>query len=904
MNKTLNPKLILIDGSSYLYRAFHALPPLTNSKGEPTGAIFGVVSMLRKLLNEYNPDYIAVIFDVKGKTFRHDAYTEYKAQRPPMPDDLQKQIEPLHAVITAMGLEIIGISGIEADDVIGTLTKQAEQDGLEVLIVSGDKDLAQLVNAQVTIIDTMNNSCLDIASVEKKFGVPPKLIADYLALVGDTSDNIPGIPKIGPKTAVKLLREFGSLDGIANNADKVTGTIGESLRSNLPRLPLIKLLTQLKLDVPLPLGYKDLTRKSQHIQKLIELYQHLEFKKWLTEISTNSLTTNKTNETENQEQKYNYQTVITEELFNLWINKLEQAPCFAFDTETNSLDTLSAEIIGISFAVSPDEAAYIPLGHNYPDAPVQLNRRLVLDKLKPILENPEKIKLGHNLKFDLEILANYGINVKGIGFDTMLESYVINSTNNRHNMDSLALQYLGLQTISFENLAGKGKDQLTFNNIKIEQATPYAAQDSDVVLKLHDKLWPQIKDQEKLKQLFNEIEMPLVSVLARLERKGVCIDAQLLQKQSEELAKRIAIIEEQSYQLAGTVFNLNSPKQLQEILFTKLKLPVLKKTPAGQPSTAEEVLQELALNYPLPQLLIEHRSLSKLKSTYTDSLPLQINPKTNRVHTSYNQAVTATGRLSSTNPNLQNIPIRTAEGRKVRQAFIAPINKKIVSADYSQIELRIMAHLSQDQNLLRAFATDADIHRATAAEIFSVTMESVSDDQRRKAKAINFGLIYGMSAFGLAQQLNISRDQAQQYMDIYFERYPCIKKYMQESRITAKQNGYVETMFGRRLYISDINSNNIHRRAAAERIAINAPMQGTAADIIKKAMIATDAWILTANLDMKMIMQVHDELVFEIAETDLVEATKAIQHFMSSAAKLDVPLIVNIGIGDNWDAAH
>lgn len=897
MNKISHPQLILIDGSSYLYRAFHALPPLTNSKGEPTGAIFGVVSMLRKLLTEYNPSYIAITFDVRGKTFRHEAYAEYKAQRPPMPDDLQVQVQPLHEIITAMGLPIIAIEGVEADDIIGTLTKQAQQDGLEVLIISGDKDLAQLVNERVTIIDTMNNSYLDVSGVEKKFGIPPEKVADYLVLVGDASDNIPGVPKVGPKTAVRLLKEFGSLEGIIKNADKVEGAVGESLRNSLPQLPLTKLLTQLKLDVALSLTYKELRRNPQDIQKLIELCKRFEFKKWLMEFSQENLIPQ-------QEKKGDYQAALTEDHFNLWINKLDKSDRFAFDTETNSLDTITAEIIGISFAIDSNEAVYIPLGHDYSGAPQQLQRSLVLAKLKPILEDPKKIKLGHNLKFDIEVLANYGINVQGLGFDTMLESYVINSTNNRHNMDSLALQYLGLQTISFENVAGKGKDQLTFNQIPIEQATPYAAQDADVVLQLHDKLWPQIEEQNNLKELFTTIEMPLVSVLARLERSGVCIDAQLLQKQSEELTKRISEIEEQSYKLAETIFNLNSPKQLQEILFTKLKLPILKKTPAGQPSTAEETLQELALNYPLPKLILEHRGLSKLKSTYTDSLPLQINPKTNRVHTSYNQAVTATGRLSSTNPNLQNIPIRTPEGRRVRQAFIAPNGKKIVSADYSQIELRIMAHLSQDSNLLQAFAADADIHRATAAEIFGVSKEEVSDDQRRKAKAINFGLIYGMSAFGLAQQLNISREQAQKYMDIYFERYPGIRKYMQDTRVKAKQMGYVETLFGRRLYIPDINSNNIPRRSAAERAAINAPMQGTAADIIKKAMIAIDNWLLSSSLDVKMIMQVHDELVFEIAESDIAYAIKFIQNFMAEAVNLSTPLVVNIGVGANWDAAH
>lgn len=909
MNKISRPQLILIDGSSYLYRAFHALPPLTTSQGEPTGAIFGVVNMLRKLIVDYSPKFIAVVFDVKGKTFRHEAYEKYKAQRPPMPNDLQIQVEPLHEIIAAMGFPLLTVEGVEADDVIGTLTKQAEQDNFDVVIISGDKDLAQLVNEHVTIVDTMNNTHLDIKGVEKKFGVSPEKVADYLVLVGDASDNIPGVPKVGAKTAVKLLRTYGSLDGIIENAAKVEGAVGDSLRQSLAQLPLTKMLTQLKLDVALSVKHSDLQLKPQDTQKLIALFTRFEFKKWLAELSQ---------ESPNKKMDKNdaYTMALTEEQLNFWIRKLDNSDFFSFDIETNSLDTILAELVGISFAIaindrcrgesmhSPIEAVYIPLAHNYIGVPPQLNRDWVLHQLKPMLENPKKVKLGHNLKFDIEVLTNYGINVQGIGFDTMLESYVINSTNNRHNMDSLALQYLGLQTTSFEDVAGKGKDQLTFDQVNLEQAAPYAAEDADVVLQLHEKLWPQIATQEKLKDLFNTIEMPLVAVLARLERNGVCIDAQLLHQQSAELTTRIAEIEEQSYKLAETVFNLSSPKQLQEVLFTKLKLPIIKKTPSGQPSTAEEVLQELALTYPLPKLILEHRSLSKLKSTYTDSLPLQINPKTNRVHTSYNQAVTATGRLSSTNPNLQNIPIRTREGRRVRQAFIAPTGKKIVSADYSQIELRIMAHLSQDQNLLQAFATDADIHQATAAEVFSIAPDNVSDEQRRRAKAINFGLIYGMSAFGLAQQLNISREQAQRYMDIYFERYPGIKKYMQDARVKAKQNGYVETLFGRRLYVPEINSNNMMRRTAAERVAINAPLQGTAADIIKRSMILIDEWILATELDVKMIMQVHDELVFEIAELNVPAAITFIRNFMSSAVPLSVPLSVNIGIGDNWDAAH
>ena len=904
MHKNSHPRLILVDGSSYLYRAFHALPPLTNMHGEPTGAIFGVVNMLRKLIDDYTPEYMAVVFDVKGKTFRHDAYSEYKAHRPPMPNDLQLQIKPLHEIIAAMGISVLKVEGVEADDVIGTLTKQAEQDGWDVLIVSGDKDLAQLVNPHISIIDTMSNNYLDVAGVEKKFGILPQQVVDYLVLVGDSSDNIPGIPKIGHKTAVKLLKEFGSLDNLIKNADQVIGAVGESLRQNLTQLPLTRLLVQLKLDVPLAFVYKNLRIKPQDSEKLIALYKQFEFKKWLAELVGENLVSSQSPQ---PLAKYPsvYQTILTAEQFNLWLEKLSLVDSFAFDTETNNLDTILAEIVGISFAIKSHEAIYIPLAHDYIGAPPQLQRDFVLAKLKPFLEDPKKIKLGHNLKFDIAVLANYGINVRGLGFDTMLESYVINSTNNRHNMDSLALQYLDLQTISFENIAGKGSAQLTFNQIPLESAAPYAAQDADVVWQLHDKLWPNIAEQKKLRELFTTIEMPLITVLHRLERNGVSIDAKLLQKQSVELAKRINEIETEVYTIAETVFNLGSPKQLQEILFSKLKLPIVKKTPTGQSSTAEEVLQELAAKgYAMPALILEYRGLSKLKSTYTDSLPLQINPRTNRVHTSYNQAVTATGRLSSTNPNLQNIPIRTPEGRRVRQAFIAPEGKKIVSADYSQIELRIMAHLSQDKNLLQAFAIDSDIHRATAAEIFGIAKENVTSDQRRRAKAINFGLIYGMSAFGLAQQLNIFRDQAQRYMDIYFERYPGIKKYMENARIAAKQMGYVETLFGRRLYIPDINSSNGQRRTAAERVAINAPMQGTAADIIKKAMIALDNWIQETDLDIKMIMQVHDELVFEIAESDIAVAVKHVEHFMAQTVILSVPLLVNIGIGANWDEAH
>ncbi len=886
-------KFILIDGSSYLYRAFHALPPLANSEGEPTGAIYGVINMIRKLIADYDPLYIAVVFDAKGKNFRHDIYPQYKANRSIMPPDLQIQVEPLRELIQAMGLPLLVIDGVEADDVIAILAEQAKKEGIDTLISTGDKDMAQLVNDNIHLVNTMSNELLDAKGVKNKFGVPPEKMLDYLALVGDSSDNIPGVPKVGPKTAVKWLEEYGSLDEIIKHADEIGGKVGENLRASLEQLPISKQLLTLKLNIELELKLKDLKQQVPDNKKIIELLKRLEFKKWLAELLR----------AEGAETG-NYQAIFTESDFALWLEKLTKAKQFAFDTETTSLDSMQAEIVGVSFAVKENEAAYMPLAHDYENAPQQLNREYVLKKLKPLLEDEDKIKLGQNLKYDIEVLANYGINMQGIGFDTMLESYVLNSSEIRHDLDSLALKHLGVSTITFSDVAGSGKKKLTFNQVPIEKAAPYAAEDADVVLKLHAQLWLKLSVHKSLVKVLQKIEMPLIKVLANMERNGVCIDAKFLKQQSVRLTRRIHELEEQAYKLADQVFNLASPKQLQEILFTKLKLPILKKTPIGQPSTAEAVLQELALDYPLPKVILEHRSLSKLRSTYLDALPEQIDAKTGRVHTSYNQAVTSTGRLSSTNPNLQNIPIRTEEGRKIRQAFIAPRGYRIVSADYSQIELRIMAHLSQDKNLLHAFENGDDIHTSTAAEIFAIPVKDVTKEQRRRAKAINFGLIYGMSAFGLARQLNISHDEALAYMELYFARYPVVKTYMQETRKKAKQQGFVETLFGRRLYVPDINSSNFQRQSAAERAAINGPMQGTAADIIKIAMLNIDNWLQNTKLDIKMIMQVHDELVFEIAKRDVKKAIQYIQKHMTESIKLSVPIVVHVGVGHNWDEAH
>jgi len=897
MSHIKQPPLILIDGSSYLYRAFHALPALTNSNGQPTGAIYGVINMIRRLIKDYAPTHIAVVFDAKGKTFRHELYADYKAHRPPMPDELQTQIKPLHDIIKAMGLPLLIIEGVEADDVIGTLAHQATQSKVEALISTGDKDMAQLVNEHISLINTMNDSLLDPEKVKEKFGVPPKLIIDYLALIGDTSDNIPGVPKVGPKTAAKWLNEYGSLDNLVKHADEIKGKIGDNLRSHLDQLPLSKELATIKCNLDLKLSLDELTPQSENNETLAELFKTFEFRSWLSELLSNENSTK-------QKTECQYEIIFTEEALQSWISKLQKTDHFCVDTETTSLNYMDAEIVGISFAIEPHQAAYIPLMHVYPDAPKQLDRNMVLTQLKPILENPKIKKIGQNLKYDKEIFLNHDINLQGIAFDTMLESYILDSTATRHDLDSLALKYLGHKTIHYEDVAGKGAKQIPFSEVPIEQAGPYAAEDADIALKLHHHLWPKIEENQKVTRVFCDIEMPLVTVLTHIERHGVLIDVQKLKEQSKQLEKRLLELEEQAFKIADVVFNLDSPKQLQEILYQKLKLPIIKKTPKGQPSTAEPILQELALDFPLPKLVLEYRSLSKLKSTYTDKLPNQVNKTTGRVHTSYHQAITATGRLSSSDPNLQNIPIRKEEGRRIRQAFIAPKGYKLLAADYSQIELRIMAHLSQDKGLLDAFAKGLDIHSATAAEIFGIDIHNVTSDQRRKAKAINFGLIYGMSAFGLAKQLQTERATAQAYIDAYFAQYPKVAKYMEKTREFAREHGYVETLLGRRLYIPEINASNMHRRNAAERAAINAPMQGTAADIIKHAMIAIDNWLQATDKNISMIMQVHDELVFEIEEKEITEATHHIEKLMSEAAKLAVPLVVDIGIGDNWDEAH
>lgn len=888
--------LVLVDGSSYLFRAFYALPPLSNSKGNPTGAIYGVLNMLKKLLNDYQPEYVAVVFDPKGKTFRYDLYSEYKANRTKMPNELRDQIAPLFSAIEAMGLPLVIVEGFEADDVIGTLAIKAEKEGFSTLISTGDKDLAQLVNSKVTLINTMSNTLLDREGVIQKFGVPPERMIDYLALVGDSSDNIPGIPKVGPKTAVKWLSEFGSLEGIVKNADKITGKVGENLRENLDLLKLSQDLVIIKTDVEIGVDFHALVQKPPQKEKLIELFKELEFRKWLE-----ALQSEKTETTGSAKQ---YEVITDKAAFSKWLEKLEKADYFSFDTETTSLNPFEAKLVGLSFSDSPFHAAYVPLAHDYLGAPEQLPQDFVIPAIQKLLDNPKKTVIGQNLKYDLQVLRPYGIEFRARKWDTMLESYVLNSTMSRHDLSSLALKYLGEGSIKFEDIAGKGVKMLTFNQIPIEVASPYAAEDADLTLRLHEKLWSQISEAPGLNRVLTEIEMPLMPVLAKIEATGVLIDKNLLEAQSVELAKRIKFLEEKVYEIAGEVFNLGSPKQLQTILYEKLKLPILKKTPTGQPSTAEEVLSELAHNYPLPKDILEYRTLSKLKSTYTDALPQQINPETLRVHTSYNQAVTATGRLSSTEPNLQNIPVRTEEGRKIRQAFIAPKNYKILSADYSQVELRIMAHLSQDPGLLRAFEQGLDIHAATASEVFGVPLSKVTPDQRRHAKAINFGLIYGMSSFGLSQQLGIDTKSAKEYIDTYFARYPKVHEYMEKTREIASKQGYVETLLGRRLYVPEINVTNLQRRRAAERAAINAPLQGTAADIIKLAMINIDHWLSETQADAKMIMQVHDELVFEINEKEEAYFIENIKDRMENAAKLSVPLLVDVGIGNNWDEAH
>jgi len=908
MSEQAKQHLVLVDGSSFLFRAYHAVPPLTNPQGEPTNAIHGVSNMLRKLISVHKTDYFTVVFDAPGKTFRHDMYDQYKANRPPMPDDLRVQIAPLHDLIRAMGIPLIMESGVEADDVLGALAQDAAKAGLDVVISTGDKDMAQLVTEKITLENTMSNTTMDIAGVIEKFGVKPEQIIDYLALMGDTVDNIPGVPKVGPKTAAKWLGLFETLENLMENAEQIKGKVGESLRANLDQLPLSKELTTIKCELNLPYSMDDLKRQPEDKAELKQQLQQLGFSTWLrmidAPVSQNTEAKQKAIEETVAEIKTDYETIVSQDHFDTWLDQLKQADLFAFDTETTSLNYSNAEIVGVSFAIEAGKAAYVPLAHDYPDVPAQLNRENILNSLKPLLEDPDKAKLGQNLKYDANVLANYDIELQGIQHDTMLESYVFNSTATKHNMDDLAKKYLGVETIHYEDIAGKGAKQIGFAEVPLEQASPYAAEDADITLRLHQALSTKLKTHQPLQKLYQEIEIPLIPVLSRIERNGVLIDSAMLAQQSLELANHIIAIEQHAHDLAGQVFNLASPKQIQEILYDQQKLPVLKKTPKGQPSTAESVLQELAIDYPLPKLILKYRSMSKLKSTYTDKLPQQVNDRTGRVHTSYHQAVAATGRLSCSDPNLQNIPIRSAEGRKIRQAFIAPEGHKIIAADYSQIELRIMAHLSADEGLLSAFSNGIDIHSATAAEVFDVPVEQVTTDLRRSAKAINFGLIYGMSAFGLAQQLGLSRSQAQSYIDLYFARYPGVKNYMDTIRVQAKEQGYVETLFGRRLYLPEIQSRNAARRQYAERTAINAPMQGTAADIIKIAMLKTHQWLEQNNSTNKMIMQVHDELVFEVAEHQLTDFSNSIRDIMCSAAQLNVPLVVDIGVGENWDEAH
>ncbi|UDQ80241.1 DNA polymerase I [Erwinia rhapontici] len=930
MAKIAENPLILVDGSSYLYRAYHAFPPLTNSAGEPTGAMYGVLNMLRSLLLQYKPSHVAVVFDAKGKTFRDELFEAYKSHRPPMPDDLRAQIEPLHTMVKAMGLPLLAISGVEADDVIGTLALAAEKIGKPVLISTGDKDMAQLVTPNITLINTMNNAILGPDEVVEKYGIPPSLMIDFLALMGDSSDNIPGVAGVGEKTAQALLQGLGGVKDIYANLDKVATltfrgakTMAAKLEQNKEMALLSYQLATIKTDVELELTCDQLTVEEPAVEELLGLFKHYEFKRWIVDLEEGTwLQGNKSRPTAAKGKmdatvepdaaevasvlsSEGYVTILDEATFDSWLTKLQQSELFAFDLETDSLDTLSANIIGLSFAIAPGEAAYLPVAHDYLDAPDQLDRQSVLARLKPLLENPKALKVGQNLKYDRGVLANYDIELQGIQFDTMLESYALSSVVGRHDMDTLASRWLGHKTVSFEEIAGKGKNQLTFNQIALEQAAHYAAEDADVTLRLHLKMWPELQKEQGPKEVFEQVEMPLVPVISRIERNGVLIDQNILAVHSQELGSRLAELELKAHELAGEPFNLSSPKQLQTILFEKQGIKPTKKTPGGAPSTSEEVLAELALDYPLPKVILEHRGLSKLKSTYTDKLPLMINPHSGRVHTSYHQTVTATGRLSSSDPNLQNIPVRNDEGRRIRQAFIAPKGCRIVAADYSQIELRIMAHLSQDKGLLTAFASEQDIHRATASEVFGVALDKVSGEQRRSAKAINFGLIYGMSAFGLSRQLNIGAGEAKKYMDLYFERYPGVLQYMESTRELAAEKGYVSTLDGRRLYLPEIKASNAMRRKAAERAAINAPMQGTAADIIKRAMIAVDEWLKPqTNGDVKMIMQVHDELVFEVRADAVDSASAKIRQLMEGSMKLDVPLRVDIGVGDNWDQAH
>jgi DNA polymerase-1 len=889
--------LYLVDGSSYLYRAYHALPNLTNSEGEPTGALLGVANMLRRLLKDSGSENIAVVFDAKGPTFRHEMYEEYKANRPPMPLELRQQVEPIHEIVRLLGLPLIQVQGVEADDVIGTLASRATAEKMDCVISTGDKDMAQLVNDHVSLVNTMTDTRMDADGVVEKFGVTPAQIVDFLALTGDKADNIPGVEKCGPKTAAKWLKQWQDLEGVMANADNVKGKIGEYLRAALETLPLSRDLATIRSELELDQDIDDLKRAPVDEPALRNFLQHNEFNSWLKELGTDESSKAATVE-------LNYTTVLDMDSFRQWLGKLQAAPLIAFDTETTSLDPMQAELVGLSFAIDAYEAIYVPVGHDYPGVPVQLDREMVLKALKPLLESKTPEKVGQHIKYDMNVLSQYGVAVEGVAFDTMLESYVLNSTGSRHDMDSLALKYLGHQTTHYEDIAGKGAKQILFSQVSIEDAGHYAAEDADITLRLHQHLWPRLQAEPSLEKVLAELEVPLIPVLARMEQTGVLIDGKLLLQQSNELAKRMLELEVHSHESAGQPFNLGSPKQLQQILFEKLELPVIRKTPKGQPSTAEDVLKELADNYELPRLILEHRSISKLKSTYTDKLPQQINPRTGRVHTSYHQAVAATGRLSSSNPNLQNIPIRTSQGRKIRKAFIAPPGNLILAADYSQIELRIMAHLSGDKGLLKAFHDGVDIHRATAGEVFAEDYEKVTDNQRRAAKAINFGLMYGMSAFGLARQLDISRPEAQEYMDTYFSRYPAVQGFMEKTREQAREHGYVKTLFGRRLYLPEINASNMMRRQGAERAAINAPMQGTAADIIKIAMIRVDDWIQSDQPGARLVMQVHDELVLEVEQDQLEPVREGVIRHMSSAAELDVPLVVDAGSGLDWDTAH
>jgi DNA polymerase I len=916
-------KLILVDGSGYLYRAFHALPPLTNTRGEPTGAVLGVLNMLNKMIKEEAPDRLAVVFDAPGRTFRDDLFDQYKAHRTPMPDDLRAQVQPLYDTVAAMGVPLLRVPGVEADDVIGTLAKQGADAGFKVLISTGDKDMAQLVGPNVELLNTMSNTRLDRIGVKAKFDVFPEQIVDYLALVGDTSDNIPGVTSVGPKTAAKWLNQYQTLDDLITHAADITGKVGENLRNELPMLELSRKLATIDTSLQLDIAVEQLSAGAPDEARLRELYTRMELRALLKALGPEQpraagaevdLLIAESSSAAGTEiaavavvsipVAREYQKVMSPEVFDAWIEKLTAAPLISFDTETDSLDYMQARIVGVSFAVTPGEAAYVPVGHDYAGAPHQLDRDKVLGALKPILEDITKAKLGHHLKYDAHVLASYGIALNGQRFDTMLESYVLNSVATRHDTDSTAERYLGVRPIRLEDIAGKGAKQITFNQVDVDRAAEYSAEDADVTLQLHQAIWPQIEAVPALKSIYETIEQPLVPVLYRMERAGVLVDRELLKVQSAQLAARMLELQTQAHKEAGGVFNVDSPKQLQEILFGKLGIPVKRKTPTGQPSTAEDVLEELAEEYPLPKLILEYRGVAKLKSTYTDNLPLRIDANTGRIHTSYHQAVAATGRLSSMDPNLQNIPIRTQEGRRIRQAFVAPPGHSIVSADYSQIELRIMAHLSGDASLVRAFADDRDVHQATAAEVFGLSLDAVSADQRRSAKAINFGLMYGMSAFGLARQLSIGRGDAQKYMDLYFERYPGVKRYMEETRRQARESGYVETVFGRRLYLPEIQSRNAALRQYAERSAINAPMQGTAADIIKRAMIDVDSWLQSSRVPARLIMQVHDELVLEVADSSIDILVGQIRTHMVHAAELRVPLKVDVGVGRNWDEAH